>query len=120
MGSKKRNSLGLTLAAIHLAAFIATAVFVGASPAEQIQLIWLLWFPIDLPWSLLHLFAGAGYSEWQRETSNSLPIVGYVLYLPHLVHGVLGTIWWYYVPRMILYFKRRRASGAKQSDLRNP
>jgi hypothetical protein len=93
--------LGYYFASIHLAAFIATVMYIEASYVEQASLIWLIWFPIDLPWSLLHLIGGEGYSVWLDQLSNKSMMLGYIFYTPYLVHGIIGTVWWFFLPEVI-------------------
>jgi hypothetical protein len=105
-----KRDIGVFLALIHLVAFLATALFTMKSSVEQVSLVWLLWFPIDLPWSLFYWIAGEGYSIWVEQLSGKSMVLGYVFYAPYLIHGVIGTIWWYYLPRLVKRFLRRNPS----------
>jgi len=92
---------GFYLSSVHLLAFIGTVLYTTRSSVEQASLIWLVWFPVDLPWSFLHLVGGAEYSQWLGEVTNVSSVLGYVLYTPYLVHGIIGTIWWFYLPKIV-------------------
>ena len=87
--------------------FILTVVYVSISYAEQVPLIWLLWLPVDFPWSLINVIGGSAYSKWYREVSRSSAILEYILYTPYLVHGVIGTVWWYYLPKIITIIRKK-------------
>lgn len=94
--------VGLALAAIHLLLFAAFLVWKKAISNEdgQAELLWIIWIPIDFPWSLLVPLLSQLSSD--QVISPALGGVSRLLfYLPHFIHGVVGTIWWYYIPRML-------------------
>jgi hypothetical protein len=94
------KKLGITLSLLHSAAFAATAAYVHFSTAAQAPLVWTRWFVVDLPVSLLYYLGHTNYPEWSAAQNN--PLAAQLLYLPHLIHGLLGTIWWYFLPRLFL------------------
>lgn len=108
-----KRDLGAFLALVHLVAFLATAVFTIKSSIEQVSLMWLVWFPIDLPWSLFYWIAGESYSIWVERLSGKSMVLGYIFYAPYLIHGVIGTIWWYYLPRLVKWLWGRNSSDLK-------
>lgn len=106
----KRNP-GLYLAAIHLAAFAATVLYTTYSPEGQAPLIWLFWALVDFPLSLFYWVGGQGYAAWVEGLSDNSLLLGYIFYTPHLIHGVVGTIWWYFLPRFIKEALNKRKPG---------
>jgi uncharacterized membrane protein YhaH (DUF805 family) len=99
---KKNNTIvakiGLPLAVVHLIAFVTFALYVRRLHDPQAPLLLIVFLVIDFPVSLLdlllasfHLHVSAGGQSWFAE----------LLYPPYLIHGVLGTVWWYFVPRFL-------------------
>ncbi len=71
------------------------------SPDPFVALRWGVFAVIDFPISLLYMFAGKGYLDWSDSFVGSNSIFALLLYPPHPIHGVLGTIWWYFLPRLL-------------------
>ena len=94
----RKSVPGTILAAIHFIGFGATVAYIHLSPDPQASLIWMIWAVIDFPWSLLYFAAGPSYSRLLAEVSAKIEIVGYLFYLPYVVHGFVGTVWWYFLP----------------------
>ena len=102
MERNTRNQyLGGVFALVHLAAFTATVLYTVNSPNEQSSLIWVIWFPIDIPWSFLHFVGGESYSIWLDYMASKSMLFKYLFYTPYLVHGFIGTVWWYLLPTII-------------------
>ena len=91
----------LALAASHAVLFAITVIYVSKSSDGQAALVWLFWDVPDFPISLLHWFAPQ-YSQWVHAIAQRDSFLDYVLYAPHLIHGLFGTIWWFVMPRFIL------------------
>lgn len=72
---KRIHFVAAAFAAVHLSGVLLTAYYVSNSSAAQAPLVWVYWMFVDLPWSLL---------IWTL-ASGSLA----------LLHGVIGTAWWY-------------------------
>lgn len=87
--------IGFVLAIAHLLAFMAFVAYLNWASDGQAVLLWAVWLPVDFPISLL---VQAGF-----ELIPSDEAIGSALrrFLPYFVHGVLGTIWWFYVPRLV-------------------
>lgn len=99
----RRNSttarkVGLSLALVHLVAFSALALYIRRSADPQAPLLWAGFAVIDFPLSLIYFLA-------RNFCWPSLIIeqswLAEILYLPHFVHGLLGTIGWYMLPRFV-------------------
>jgi hypothetical protein len=96
---KDAQRIGVLAACLHVAAFIAIVFYVQRTADPQAALIWAKWRVIDFPVSLLYWLAGKNYSQW---LDNQNPYLAQILYLPHLIHGPLATIWWFSLPRLLL------------------
>jgi hypothetical protein len=81
------------VAGVHLLGVLLTALYVSKSPDGQAPLVWAYWLFIDLPWS---------FPLWQLMSGSFV-----------LIHGVIGTAWWYVlvllVGRLIAFAKSRAA-----------
>ena len=89
MDINKPGKIGLLFAAIHLIVFLWFLSYLGDLSGRDGQgpLLWVYWLVIDFPVSLLVILLFAA-----DVTSH------YVMYI---VHGILGTIWWYYLPTVL-------------------
>jgi hypothetical protein len=63
-------------------------------------MLWAVFAVIDFPLSLIYMIVGKSYYHFLQSLGDS-PLA-YILYLPHLVHGFLGTLWWYFLPRLVM------------------
>ena len=102
----KRHHLPMSFALLHAALFFATVTYVYKSSTGQAALVWVFWAVIDLPVSLLYLLAPA-YSRFVNELVGQTAFA-HILYFPHLIHGLLGTIWWYFLCRFVLALAAHR------------
>jgi hypothetical protein len=86
MDMNRQLKIGLLLAAIHLVVFFWFISYLGDLSGRDGQgpLLWIYWLVIDFPVSLVVVLLFA-----VDVTSH------YVMYF---VHGILGTIWWLYLP----------------------
>lgn len=102
--------IAAALATLHLLAIIAFAIHVHQSNESQEILLWTLWTPIDfpismfVPWGLEVLPSG---SEW----SSTFRLV-----LPYFVHGVLGTMWWFFLPFIFSWLFRKILGSEKKTS----
>jgi hypothetical protein len=84
-----QGKIGLLFSAIHLILFswfLSHLSDLSGSDGQG-SLLWVYWLVIDFPVSLLVVLSFAA-----DVTSH------YVMYF---VHGILGTIWWFYVPTVL-------------------
>ena len=101
LGSKLRI-IGLLLASIHLILFILVVNSMLKSKFDaQWQLSWMIFLPLDFPFSLIVLFSG---KLFPAISFSFLPYPigefrGFIL--PLIVHGVLGTIWYAVIPSLL-------------------
>ena len=113
------QKLGWFFAATHALAFAFTAVYAHLSSDGQAPLIWMIWAVIDLPWSLIYFVAGESYSAWLHSVSQLSVAAANIFYLPHVIHGFVGTIWWYFLPKVSAQLwldHRLKKSGQKVLD----
>ena len=105
----ERSHVPFLTAALHGVLFAATVVYVYMSSAGQAAMVWVYWIIVDLPISLLY-FAAPVYSRFFHNTVSGHILLEQVLYFPHVVHGLLGTAWWYLMPRAIIRMLQRRVT----------
>jgi len=87
---------GLVFSSLHLLSFVSYNFYVVSVAARsgQAQLLWLVWILIDFPISLIDFVA------------QYLDI--FSLYTIYIVHGLLGTIWWYFIPTILFKFSLKK------------
>jgi hypothetical protein len=106
----RKSRFPLAVASLHLLLVCATAVFVNLSSDGQAPLAWGIWVVVDFPVSLLYYLSA--YAGSLNAVGAQYPVLAQLLYLPHLVHGVAGTLWWYGLTRVcqnVFRYIRRRA-----------
>jgi hypothetical protein len=104
------ENLGVRFAGLHLAAFLFSAILAQQGQGWAGVYIWPVWFLIDLPWSLLHLLMEhPSIDSWIEELRSDNTALSYILYSPYLVHGFIGTIWWFFVPKIYFWSRHLRA-----------
>jgi len=110
----KLSITGLTMAAIHIAIVVYTLAQIFAAGAADWTFYWRIFLALDFPVSLAVV----------PLTWISPPVAGGPLHdfanfwWPLFVHGVLGTLWWYIVGRMI--GERVRRIWRRGSDKEEP
>ena len=65
----------------------------------QAPMLWAVFAIIDFPVSLLYMCIPHSYGSWVGSLPNS--IFTQMLYVLNLIHGLIGTVWWYFLPRLI-------------------
>jgi hypothetical protein len=90
------KKLPLVLALAHLFLFIGTLIYTLAAQDSEASMIWYFFYFIDFPVSLLYLLGQVLY------IANGIPVLEWMLYPPYVIHGILGTVWWFYVGRFAL------------------
>jgi hypothetical protein len=81
--------VGLSFAILHAALFSLLYILVSLSEESQAQLSLLIFWVIDFPVSML-----ADYNIWTWMPQIISP--------PIFLFGILGSIWWYFVPKFLL------------------
>jgi hypothetical protein len=76
----KENKISFGIAGVHFVLFVAAAIYIASVEDGQAPMLWGLFFFIDYPVSYLAVMV--------RE--------------PHIIFGVLGTAWWYFLARIFL------------------
>jgi hypothetical protein len=114
------SRLPLAIATLHATLFAITVIYVFTSTDGQAALVWALWVVPDFPVSLLHMF-GRTYSRWIHGFVVRDSFIDYIVYAPHVIHGLFGTLWWYLMPRFVIALLDRRrlvkhTSRDEQSD----
>lgn len=95
MSRKRFDRAGVIAALIHLLLFAIFYFYINALYAgkAQAQLIWIYWLIIDFPVSILLL---------PTIVSGNIDIFFLCFF-----HGILGTLWWYYMPRILLILAKK-------------
>ena len=105
--------IGLCFAIAHCIAFALTVVYVARSTDPQASLVWALFGIIDFPVSLLYFAFGDGYSHMLHNLNSR--ILPQLLCVPHVLHGVVAPIWWFFLPRLLM---PKRLGGVWKSNNR--
>src|SRR5207302_726813 len=100
MSMRTARVVGIEAASAHALAFSATVAYIQSSSDPQAPLIWADWATFDIPVSILYRLPLEPYANWVMSLKNSA--VAHLLYFPHLVHGLLGTLCWYFLPRLLM------------------
>ena len=87
-------------------AFVILALYVRSLPDPQAPLLLAVFMVIDFPVSLLDLLLASFHLHL---SALEKPSFVELLYPPYLIHGLLGSIWWYFLPRLLT---PRRLGGA--------
>lgn len=111
---KNRNViLGVKFALLHLL-FFTLSVYLNEKVAGGWLTLFFMevpWFPVDLPWSLLDLmFMQKDVSQWLDKIRAISGVFDYIFYPPIIVHGIIGTIWWGFLPTIYLRYKRKKSA----------
>ena len=72
---------GIVVAVLHLLGFCLTYWYVSTNASGQAPVIFIVWAFIDLPWSL-PLYELLNWNLW-------------------LIHGLIGTAWWFVLTILI-------------------
>jgi hypothetical protein len=105
------KKVGVVLAILHAVALVAFVIYIHSDAAERSQgtFYWLAWFPVDFPWSILDLVPGWVMPDSLDEVMG-IPRYKLVEGWRIFVHGVIGALWWYQLPRIATaLFERWRA-----------
>jgi len=111
------KKIGIFFSCLHCSAAIATMLYIAHSRAPQAPMLWGIFAIIDFPISLLFLFAPE-YGEWVGSFGDSF--LAHIFYLPYIIHIFLGTIWWYFLPRLFLKRKLGGVWGRRLNSTLKP
>jgi hypothetical protein len=100
------KKIGLCLAGLHLIGFFVVVFCINRSADPQAPLLWFIFKDIDFPISLLYRVAHILYVKVVSAIGETF--IAYIVYPPHLLHGLVATIWWFFLPRL---FMPRRFGG---------
>ena len=94
------KKIGIISSSTHAALFAFTFFIVVSSEEPQLQLLYLPFLILDIPISLLYFTPIDGFDNYLKHAG--LSFMAKVFYPPLIIHGVLGSVWWYYVPKAFL------------------
>lgn len=100
MSKNTGKRVGIIAGCFHFAGFLATAIYVISFHNPQAGVAWIYWYYIDFPISLVYAIPNTYYYKLIEMLGDSF--LAQLVYLPHFTHGLLGTIWWYFLPRLFL------------------
>ncbi len=103
--------------ALHLMVFLILAVFAFGLPRGTLsEVVWFLLVLPDLPVTVL-FFSILSLISMEQKLLVDETFGKFITTYPFnnfwnfwyvtLMYGVLGTVWWFYVPRVIIWFKKR-------------
>ena len=96
------KKIGLILALVHVLLFVLFIGYMHLVVRDgQSQLLWIIFLVIDFPISLFVLVA---YDLLPQEL-ESVNLARFIT--PYIVHGIIGPIWWYFMPQIIGYIYKR-------------
>ena len=72
------------------------ALDITRSTDPQAPLLWGMFAINDFPVSLLYFLGPKVHALGNSVASQN------VVYMPYVIHGILGTVWWYILPRIFL------------------
>jgi hypothetical protein len=88
--------IGLLFAIAHFVVFVIFSIKMNLGSQDPMAgMLWGLWKTVDFPISLLAFY---GFISAPIEWSFSI-FVRFIY--PYFVHGMLGTIWWFFIPVII-------------------
>ncbi len=88
--------IGLLFAIVHFGSFVLFSLIMNFQSQDAMAgMLWGLWRTVDFPISLLAFY---GFIPPPMEWSSSI-LLRFIY--PYVVHGVLGTIWWFFIPVII-------------------
>jgi hypothetical protein len=93
------KSFCLIAAVCHFIVFFVIAIHIYFSSDGQASMLWIIFAIIDFPVSLFYLLAGPKYSQLLHSLDGNM--LAQLMYLPYFIHGFLGTVWWYFVPKIL-------------------
>jgi len=88
--------IGLLLSIGHVVLFVVFSVKMNFGSQDAMSgILWGIWRIIDFPVSLL-----AFYGFIPAPLEWSFTILMKFIY-PYFIHGIIGTIWWFFIPVII-------------------
>lgn len=121
--SKFSIKLGLALSSLHLLVVLLVAISLLSTEIDsQWQLVWVPFYILDLPVSLLVIFSRELFPFMSSPWSNYPASEFHDFIAPIVVFGVLGSLWWFLIPVLssnacnVVLGKWRRKLGDSKSD----
>lgn len=91
-------ALGSVLCLAHLILSWNVIIRLGAhEPDAQWQIVWLVFFPFDFPFSLLVFPGSIIFPSWSFPLRYPLGEFRSFI-LPSIVHGIIGPLWYFFIP----------------------
>ena len=106
---------GLIFASIHTVLFFVMVISINSSSDGQAPMAWGFFVFIDMPISLLYFIPDEIYTIISSSFGDS-SIVNQIFYAPHIIHGLFGGIWYYFLPRLFMPRRFGGIWGRKQNE----
>ena len=106
--SMTARRIGFYCAGLHIFAFFLMALYISRSVDPQAPMLWAIFAIVDFPISLAYYLPFPAYGDWLDALGTSYPHLAQIFYFPYLLHGLVGSVWWYFLPRL---FTPRRLGG---------
>lgn len=99
------KKLGAICALVHLISVVLVGYIMATSTDPHASTLWLHYFIVDYPiaiglWPLSFVVVGHGWTLNAATQGSILNSIGN-FWMPALYLGIVGTIWWYFLPRLI-------------------
>ena len=101
-----RKSIPKYVVAAHLILFAWVAMYTQLSSTGQAPLVGLFFGILDFPVSLAYPLTVLFQNQFSDVGGGSL--LSWIFYPPFIIHGILGTAWWYLVARIIVWWLPKR------------
>jgi hypothetical protein len=95
------------MAAVHFFIILVSIPIANLNEGWSFIFVWGVWIVIDFPISILNIVLYNPLISLQAK----FPALEYVLYPPYFIHGLLGTVWWFYLPRIYYKIKNRKTKS---------
>jgi len=88
--------IGVFLSVVHFVLFALFSITMNIGSQDAMAgMLWGVWKSIDFP---ISLFAYYGFVPTPMEWNS----VYFVIFIyPYIVHGIFGTVWWFFIPMII-------------------
>ncbi len=98
----KATRIGAIFAIVHFVAYAATFFLTSIGSSWNSIYLILFWQAADFPISLILDTSAGIYHDWIEPSLREGTILGLLLWFPNIVDGLLGSLWWFVIPRFFM------------------
>lgn len=102
------RKISLVLAFIHFVSVLVVGYLIANSPDSEAVMVWLVYIPFDFPVSLgivplSYLIDGTDFIS-RVDADGNFSVYRDInnFWYPAFYNGIVGTLWWYYFPKILL------------------